>query len=644
MSMIGQIRVQARVLAGWLRLAWLGPVYGVVLVLAAGVLAPGWRTPVEALQALDPAGPHWFWRDPPLAALGNVLGTAGLFAPLGFMVWLRRGRMPGGGMLAGGIAATLSLVVQLLRWLKPGLVPDPNAPLIAGAAAWIVWRLLPVRRAVWPAAHPRWRAAGLLLLAWCLLGGVLGAGGAVYGIVTMQIAPRQLAFLIDAHAAGHPGPAGRMAALVSSSLDRLDRVAGRTDAPFPAWAGANESHDGILPDGRLRSIASVDELRQALGNAQPGDVLELQPGTYRIDSANLAIYQPGTPTAPITLRAAHTGQAVIETSVTETFKLSAPDWHFENLTIRGVCPDDTACEHAFHIVGGAERTLLRNLVLQDFNAQIKINSEQGRFPDGGRIEFSTLLDSRPRRTGNPVVPVDLDAASGWTIADTLIADFVKADGDRISYGGYAKAAARDTRFLRNVVLCEWHLRDRPGAPLAAGIGLSFGGGGSSAGIHRDLGRSGYEAADGAMRDNLIAFCSDAGIYINRAPGILLSHNTLLDTAGIDVRFPESLVRSVANLVDGPIRTRDGGLLWQDGDLSEPLLPLYAGLHPVRAVFVDPARMDLRWRALPVVVPPLDDDTGAADLCGQSRPSGRLIGAFSDFRACGQSEAAPMPRE
>ena len=51
MSMIGQIRVQARVLAGWLRLAWLGPVYGVVLVLAAGVLAPGWRTPVEALQA-----------------------------------------------------------------------------------------------------------------------------------------------------------------------------------------------------------------------------------------------------------------------------------------------------------------------------------------------------------------------------------------------------------------------------------------------------------------------------------------------------------------------------------------------------------------------------------------------------------------
>jgi hypothetical protein len=179
-----------------------------------------------------------------------------------------------------------------------------------------------------------------------------------------------------------------------------------------------------------------------------------------------------------------------------------------------------------------------------------------------------------------------------------------------------------------VVLCEWRLRGYPGER----IGLSFGGGGSDRRIRRDRGHSGYEQADATMRDNLVAFCSDDGIYINRAPGSILSHNTLIDTAGIDVRFPVSLVQLNDNLVDGPIRARDDALLWSSGDWSSSLLGLFLGRHPLRALFADPAGLDLRWRDQPK----RDDgamSSVALDLCGRPRQGHALPGAFDDFAAC-----------
>ncbi len=279
-------------------------------------------------------------------------------------------------------------------------------------------------------------------------------------------------------------------------------------------------------------------------------------------------------------------------------------------------------------MGGAAGTQFRNSRLEDFNAHIKINGEGGGFPDNGRIEYVTLIDRHPRRTKVAVTPVDLDAANGWTVADNFIADFAKSGGDLVSYGGYAKAAGSGNVFERNVVLCEWHLRAQPGQR----IGLSFGGGGSDRGIRRDIGRSGYEQSGSVIRDNLIAACSDDGIYINRSPDSLVLHNTLIDTAGIDVRFPESMATIRANLVDGPIRTRDGGLVWADGNLSTGIWRLFRGQHPQRLAFIDPAALDLRWRG---AAPDVVDSGDEPDLCRVSRPATGLSrpGAFGNFTVC-----------
>jgi hypothetical protein len=147
-------------------------------------------------------------------------------------------------------------------------------------------------------------------------------------------------------------------------------------------------------------------------------------------------------------------------------------------------------------------------------------------------------------------------ASGWRIAANLITDFVKSGGDNISYGAFAKGAGDHNVFERNVVLCEYKLRGQAGER----IGLSFGGGGTGLVFRRDDGASGAEQISSIMRDNLIAFCSDDGVYLNRAAETVLEHNTLIDTAGIDSRFPETSAEVINNIVDGVIRQRDGGRL------------------------------------------------------------------------------------
>jgi len=89
----------------------------------------------------------------------------------------------------------------------------------------------------------------------------------------------------------------------------------------------------------------------------------------------------------------------------------------------------------------------------------------------------------------------------------------------------------------------------------------------------------------------------------------------------------------ANMVDGPIRARDDGLFWEDGNESGSLLGMFAGRNPVRAFFMDPARLDLRWRRLPVLV---ETDPGS-DLCGGEWTTLSPAGAFRDFRVCGSAE-------
>jgi Right handed beta helix region len=325
-----------------------------------------------------------------------------------------------------------------------------------------------------------------------------------------------------------------------------------------------------LPDLRQKSPISVPfrtvpvrssvELISVMQSAQPGDYIELQPGTYYFDKAPNALVA-GTSGRPITVGARHRGDAKLEFDTVEGFAVRAPYWIFENLDINGICKSDSDCEHAFHVVGAGAHVTIRNNTVRNFNAHIKANADLTTMlvPDDGLVESNRFFNDHARVTDNPVTPVNLDTVSRWRVRGNVISDFAK-DGqiNRTSYGAFMKMYGSDGIFENNLVSCEWLFRG------GERIGLSFGGGGPDLfkgqggnALVCDIVECDNYHDRGIMRDNLIMNCpNDVAIYINKSRETLIQNNRLKRTRGIDVRFAESSAKIVENEFDGRIMVRD----------------------------------------------------------------------------------------
>lgn len=472
----------------------------------------------------------------------------------------------------------------------------------------------------------------ITVLALPLVLAVAGGAAGLYFLQSEGVTPRALAPYILKRTGGHNSLIEAAGRTVASTLSALDR--GQVEAYVPPALRIGAQPDGApAPAGRERLVASIDEARRALADAAPGDIITFLPGEYAL-RATVAANRPGTAAAPIVVRAARPGTVTIAVGSGEGFNVSAPYWRFENLSLRGSCSQEDDCEHAFHVVGNAHHFVARNNTIRDFNAHFKVNGDGHSFPDHGLIESNTLANAGPRKTARPVTPIDLVAASDWTIRSNLIQDFVKAWGDRTSYGAFAKGAAEGTVFERNVVLCEALLSGQPGQR----IGLSFGGGGTGKPYCRDK-RCITEHAGGIMRANLVAGCSDSGIYLNSAAGTRLLDNTVLDTAGVQVRFPTSTAMLEGNLVDGPLRADEGGVLRVGDNLHTPIWQLYLGRHPQRRLLANPPKLDLRWRE---EAPQRNAAEAGSGLCTPVRGRRRAYGAFDDYRACLAEGPAARP--
>jgi hypothetical protein len=457
---------------------------------------------------------------------------------------------------------------------------------------------------------------------------LLGLGAAAGGVLYLQgqgVTPRALAPYVEKRSSGHNPAISGAGRWLGAALRELDRREA-WPAPLPLLsAGAQPGAAAGAPPALARTVvSSVEEARAAIARAAPGETIVFLPGIYRVRGGIVA-NRPGAAGAPVVVRAERPGSVTIEFDATEGFKVAAPYWRFENLAIRGVCAAHDDCEHAFHVTGAASHFAAVNNTITDFNAHFKINAEGGLYPDHGLVEANTLTNSTPRKTANPVTPIDLVAASDWIIRGNLIADFVKGDGDRTSYGAFAKGAGARTLFERNVVLCERRLQGEPGAR----VGLSFGGGGTEKPYCRDR-KCITEQDQGTMRANLVAACSDAGIYVNSGAASRIVDNTLVDTAGIQVRFPAGSADVDGNLVDGAIASRNGGVLRLGDNLDTPIAYAYAGYHPLRRLLRAPQAFDFGWRE---AAPRRAAAAAGPDLCGAARPLRPAYGAFEDWRAC-----------
>jgi VanZ family protein len=122
------------------------PFYLLLVMFVSGVLGDQWWSLAEATNALEPRQflPFWnFYIVSKAHAMQSLVVTSMIYAPIGVMVWLRRGFWSSGGTFSASLAFGLSLLMELARMMKPGMRPDFSDPIIAGIAAGLAFKAMP---------------------------------------------------------------------------------------------------------------------------------------------------------------------------------------------------------------------------------------------------------------------------------------------------------------------------------------------------------------------------------------------------------------------------------------------------------------------------------------------------------------------
>lgn len=393
-------------------------------------------------------------------------------------------------------------------------------------------------------------------------------------------------------------------------------------------------------EARVVPVATAGELTAAIDAAVAGDEIVLANGTYELAGASCDAV--GTQAAPIIVRAAEPLQAKIELDGLEGFRVSGASWRFEGLDIRGVCAVDSSCEHAFHVYGAAHDFVLRGARVMDFNAQLKANASMinGVYvaPDRGLIEYSEIGDTRSRDTGNPVTKLNIDTGDDWIVRGNYIHDAHKLQSNGVSYGLFLKSGGRRGLVERNLVICA---KDVPTGGTR--IGVSLGGGGTGAQYCAPA----YDAnvpcsiehADGTIRNNIIANCSDVGIYLNRASNTHILYNTLIGTAGIDFRFDTTSGEAFGNVMTGVARIRDGATMTSTNNLESVTVAMFSAWY--RAPLVGDLAVTGDVASL-IGAGPMRTEV-PDDYCGALRPAGAFtLGAVEHSLPACDTTRPPIP--
>lgn len=467
--------------------------------------------------------------------------------------------------------------------------------------------------------------SGILLNSGLLLAGLYTVGWAVKKQVTIDDVLVKSAEMLKEDA---PALANFMVS--SANVPIIFDAFSDVDLNELNGVGATSTNIGYVPPSAVQEgednvaevhVSNSKGLLKAIKNATPGENIILEPGVYRIKAKRIPINIAGERASPIHVKALQLGDAKIELDAVEGFHVLKPFWVFENLVIRGVCVRHSSCEHAFHVVGEANNTVIRNNIISDFNAAIKINSTGKKnkkvFPDYGVIENNTIVNNSPRDTGNSVTLIDAVAVSDWVVRGNIIADFIKLHGNQVSYGAFFKGAGERNIFEQNFIVCQLKQKIDQGAL----VGVSFGGGGTGRSMCRDADCI-VEHKAGIIRNNVIMNCNDVGVYLNKAKGSEIYNNTILNTLGVDVRFPESSAVIANNVITGRIKERDGAD-------SQSFSNYVVGMDKLSDIYENPytAKFDLKDASV-LVDKGIDLQNAEKDFCGNTRGPTRVdIGAI-----------------
>ncbi len=123
------------------------PIYVVLVMFVSGLLTSQWGTFDEGWHALSIRQflPFWnFYIVSKAHATQSFVVEFLIFAPIGAMVWLRRGFWSRGATFSAGLAFFLSLLMEFGRLMKPGLRPDFTDPIIGAIGAAVAFKAMPI--------------------------------------------------------------------------------------------------------------------------------------------------------------------------------------------------------------------------------------------------------------------------------------------------------------------------------------------------------------------------------------------------------------------------------------------------------------------------------------------------------------------
>ncbi|WJH32181.1 hypothetical protein N6H14_17190 [Paenibacillus sp. CC-CFT747] len=305
-----------------------------------------------------------------------------------------------------------------------------------------------------------------------------------------------------------------------------------------------------VPTPDAVTVNSLSALQQAINEApESGRIITLEAGTYdqtvpiSITGRNNITIQGATPDFRDTVVK---GMGINNTSLDINFKVNNSDYvSFKNLTIQ-----DTYF-HAIQVNDGSNYFVADHVKTWDngeggFKTTFSLSSGNG-YSDYGKVKNS-LIGYTTSGMRDEVEGVDLIASKGWVIQGNRFENALKPTGAP-AYAFFAKANSIDTIVENNVFLNSF-------------IAMSFGGGGSGASFFRNQDQT-YEHRGGIMRNNVVYGTTDTAVYMNKATGFKVYNNTMLGIApngvgGVESRFSASDGDIRNNLMDQPIKLRDGG--------------------------------------------------------------------------------------
>jgi hypothetical protein len=337
-----------------------------------------------------------------------------------------------------------------------------------------------------------------------------------------------------------------------------------TCAPWPP----SEGRELLVAAGDVGALVS------AVNDAQPGDVILLEDGTYPLAGAHLWIDTDG-----VSLRSASGRRDAVVLDgghqSTEIVTVAASDVTVADLSIV------RADTHAVHVVGAPTHHVVRptlyNLNIVDPAQQgIKVNQTGDHYADDGLIACSSIVltaAGRSRVRNNCYTGgIDMHRTRGWRIRDNRIEGFWCPDG-LSEHGIHLWRYNADAVIERNVVV-----------DCARGIGLGLVDSGSDGRVHPDIDcPTDVYVGDfrGTIRNNLV-FASDPALFASAAGfdnGISLAsacdarvlHNTVASTqppfSSIEWRFAGTSARIGNNLVTHNLRERTPGTAQLEGNIE-----------------------------------------------------------------------------